>query len=123
MPMPLTMVRHLRSAIVHEAAVLDLNGNPVLDVHGAHTYAAAKTVMGRIEASTMMNPVAAHGREVVPSQILYLRDVYTDGTPVTTITHADRFTLPAGYVPRQAPPLKVIPWDHDLGRYGWEVVL
>ena len=123
MPMPLSLARHLRAPITHEPVAVDGNGKPIMDVHGAHTFAAGKVVMGRIEAAATMFPMATGGgREVVPSQLVYLQDVYVDGTPVS-VGHGDRLTLPAGYAPQQAPVLRVRPWDHDLGRYGWEVLL
>jgi hypothetical protein len=124
MPVPLSLARHFKAAILHEPISVDGNGNAVMDSKGKHTFQAGKTVMGRVEAATTLHPKGmAGGREVIPQQVIYLQDVYTDNTPLSTIRHGDRLTLPAGYTPRQAPVLRATRLDHDLGLYGWEVTL
>lgn len=124
MSVPLSLARHFKASILHEPIVLDGGGNAVMDSKGKHTFQTGKTVMGRVEATTALHPKGmAGGREVVPQQVLYLQDVYTDGTPLTSIRHGDRMTLPTSYAPRQAPVLRATRCDHDPGLHSWEVLL
>lgn len=115
MPMPLTMVRHLRDLVGWEQAL-------TIDSHGnVSSYAALKNVKGRIESKVMR--VTAHdGREAVSKSRVVLQDVAVDGTPVS-IGVRDRITLPSPHVPTQPPILNFDQDNHDHGVYAWVLIL
>jgi len=117
MPIPLTLARHLKDQ------VLIATWDGTFDAAGNHGYAGGdKAAQCKIDQET--KHVTSHeGHDVVSNTQVILREVYADGTPLSSLTPSDRITLPAGYLPQQPPIQRIDRLTHDFGLYGWKVWL
>lgn len=85
------------------------------------TYAASKTVLGRVEAYGKLVR-DNNAREVLSGTRLLLRPLASDGSAYTPKV-GDRLTLPAGYDPQQPPIISVRRENDQTGLHHFEVYL
>lgn len=85
------------------------------------SYAAAKTVLGRVEAYGKLVKDNS-GREVMSGTRLLLRPAAADGSAIAPKV-GDKFTLPAGYDPQAPPVISVRRENDEQGLHHWEIYL
>lgn len=74
------------------------------EADGEKTYAAARTVMSRIDPAGSSPESFADG---MPRRMIFMRAVATDGQ-AAAITDRDRITLPSGQPPPLQAPVKYV---------------